>query len=478
MQPFPTAFGLPPVGLPIQMRPQILPLMGIPRGPGPVPYVTYAAPPPAQIPMLARPITAGPVLAPNLTEQKAITLYVGHLSSKVKDEFFKTLLSYCGSQRSWKRVTSSFGFVEFQNPDGALRAIRVLGDRELFGKKLLINADKKTKEVLDQYIEDVKAGRVQPMTHPGVSIRGKSGEEIMKSQDVVAENLIAGLLGYEERSQAIISGEQGSEAEKEKPSKSRSASKSRSKSSVRVKVLPPSSSVGKRSSSRRRRRHSISRERSKRSRSHSERSPGRRSPRRHSSRDSRRERRRSPSPPVQSSREHRRRDRDRSESPARRSSRERRKERKKRKKQRRKRSASSENEKRKRHKETKTHKSENKLPEPGADDAPKTARDLVGYIPKDQTKLLKYPIDWDLIDSNEVVEKVMRGWIDSRIKEYLGEEEADLTNFAVGLLTHHMPPKDIITEMEVVLVEDSEGFVVKMWRRMIFESLKIKYKIC
>jgi len=435
--------------------------------------------------MLARPISAGPVLAPALTKQKPITLYVGHLTSKVKDDFFKTLLSYCGSLRSWKRVTSSFGFVEFHSSDGALRAMRVLGDRELFGKKLLINADKKTKEVLDKYTEDVKAGRVQPMTHPGVSVIGKSGEEIMQSQDEVAKNLISGLLGYEERSQRSqaameADGESGGEKDKDKSARSRSASKSRSKSSKRIKVLAPSSDRGNRSTSRsrRRRRSRSPRERPKRSRSPSGRSAGRRSPRRHSSRESRRrERKRTPSPPPHSSRERVRRERDRSESPSRRS-RERRRERKKRKKERRQRSPSSEGEKRKKHQETKTLSTVKEMPEPGHEDAPKTARDLVEYIPKDQIKLLNYPINWDLVDENGLIEKVMRGWIDSRIKEYLGEEEADLTNFAVGLLTNHLPPKDIISEMEVVLLEDSLGFVVKMWRRMIFESLKIKYGIC
>lgn len=71
----------------------------------------------------------------------------------------------------------------------------------------------------------------------------------------------------------------------------------------------------------------------------------------------------------------------------------------------------------------------------------------------------------------------MRDWIDARIEEYLGEPEADLTNFTVGLIAHRITPKDIIAEMKMVLVEDAEGFVVKMWRRLIFESLKVKYSI-
>lgn len=48
-------------------------------------------------------------------------------------------------------IFTAFGFCEFGNPDAALRAIRLLHDYEIAEKKLVVKADAKTKEVLDDY---------------------------------------------------------------------------------------------------------------------------------------------------------------------------------------------------------------------------------------------------------------------------------------------------------------------------------------
>lgn len=48
-------------------------------------------------------------------------------------------------------IFPAFGFCEFGNPDAALRAIRLLHDYEIAEKKLVVKADAKTKEVLDDY---------------------------------------------------------------------------------------------------------------------------------------------------------------------------------------------------------------------------------------------------------------------------------------------------------------------------------------
>jgi len=428
------------MGLPIPtmiMPPQMVPMM---------------MPPPGSTLIPAPHISSGPVIVapPKPRIEKPIALYIGHLSTAVKDDFFKMLLGYCGHMKSWKRVTSSFGFVEYYSPDSALRAMRVLGGRTLLGKSILVNADKKTKELLDKYTEDVKQGKVRPLTHPGDDAIGKSGAQIMADQDAVAKNLIQTLISSQAEKQGVEN-DSATKAEEESPGKYRSESRKRSKSPNREKVSMSTSGS---------RLHSSSRKRS---------------------------RTRSPSPSRSRSRERRRRSRHkRSRSRSKRSrSRHRRKRRKrKRKKDRRKRSKRSESaesekspkkEKRKEAKEAEPDP--NNLPDPGSSSAPKDAKQLVSYIPKDQETLFQYTIDWDLVEKNDIVEKVMRVWIDARIQEYLGEKEADLTNFAVGLLAHRIPPKDIISEMEMVLVEDAEGFVVKMWRRIIFESLKVKYMI-
>lgn len=46
---------------------------------------------------------------------------------------------------------TAFGFCEFGCPDSGLRAIRLLHDMDLGGKKLVVKVDAKTKTVLDEY---------------------------------------------------------------------------------------------------------------------------------------------------------------------------------------------------------------------------------------------------------------------------------------------------------------------------------------
>jgi len=110
--------------------------------------------------------------------------------------------------------------------------------------------------------------------------------------------------------------------------------------------------------------------------------------------------------------------------------------------------------------------------------APKTSRDVVKLVPKDPEKTLSTKIDWNLVYEGNLIELKMRKWIAERLKSYLGgQEDQELTNFVVGLLTAKANVKQIKTELVVVLEDDAENFVVKMWRRLIFEVLKVKYKI-
>jgi RNA recognition motif-containing protein len=48
-------------------------------------------------------------------------------------------------------LLSAFGFCEYGSPDSGLRAVRLLHDFEIGGKKLVVKVDAKTKVVLDEY---------------------------------------------------------------------------------------------------------------------------------------------------------------------------------------------------------------------------------------------------------------------------------------------------------------------------------------
>ncbi|KAF7289472.1 hypothetical protein HMN09_01341200 [Mycena chlorophos] len=96
--------------------------------------------------------------------QKQTTLFVGSISGGITDSTLNALLTACGPIKSFKRLITpankpqGFGFAEFEEPDGALRALALLNNVELpaledgcANKKLLIKADEKTRAFLDAY---------------------------------------------------------------------------------------------------------------------------------------------------------------------------------------------------------------------------------------------------------------------------------------------------------------------------------------
>ncbi|KAF9568771.1 hypothetical protein CPC08DRAFT_732474 [Agrocybe pediades] len=96
--------------------------------------------------------------------QKTATLFVGSISGGITDAFLNSLLSACGTVKSFKRLITpankpqGFGFAEFEDPSGALRAMKLLNGVELpaledgcANKKLLVKADEKTRLFLDAY---------------------------------------------------------------------------------------------------------------------------------------------------------------------------------------------------------------------------------------------------------------------------------------------------------------------------------------
>lgn len=127
-----------------------------------------------------------------------VTVFVGNITERAPDAMIRHILAACGHVVSWKRV-QAFGFCEYGSPDSGLRAIRLLHDMELGGKKLVVKVDAKTKTVLDEY----KAERRR-------KLRGRSPlqdeapdendyiDEAMKHSDTLAmERITATMEDYE-----------------------------------------------------------------------------------------------------------------------------------------------------------------------------------------------------------------------------------------------------------------------------------------
>lgn len=99
-------------------------------------------------------------------------------------------------------------------------------------------------------------------------------------------------------------------------------------------------------------------------------------------------------------------------------------------------------------------------------------KQLVDRIPKDRDPLFKFAINWAVVEAHGIVDDKLRPWIVKKIVEYLGEEEETLIDFIITKLKQRSPPSAILKELKLVLDDDAEIFVLKLWRMLAFHGLK------
>ncbi|XP_035228240.1 RNA-binding protein 25-like isoform X2 [Stegodyphus dumicola] len=134
--------------------------------------------------------------------------------------------------------------------------------------------------------------------------------------------------------------------------------------------------------------------------------------------------------------------------------------------------------------ETETRKKRKLIPlDDTQDDGPKTPnsvsqmtneekrkhiKSLIEKIPTEKSELFAYNLDWKVVDS-VLMEKRIRPWINKKIVEYIGEEEPTLVEFICSKIMAGSAAQSILDDVSMVLDEEAEVFVVKMWRLLIYE---------
>lgn len=99
----------------------------------------------------------------------------------------------------------------------------------------------------------------------------------------------------------------------------------------------------------------------------------------------------------------------------------------------------------------------------------KHIKSLIEKIPTVKQELFNYPLDWTMVDTM-LMDRRIRPWINKKIIEYIGEEEATLVDFVCSKVMAHSTPEGILDDVAMVLDEEAEVFIVKMWRLLIYET--------
>ncbi|CAL8316985.1 unnamed protein product [Boreogadus saida] len=105
----------------------------------------------------------------------------------------------------------------------------------------------------------------------------------------------------------------------------------------------------------------------------------------------------------------------------------------------------------------------------GSEEKRKHIKSLIEKIPTAKPELFSYPLDWTMVDAT-LMERRVRPWINKKIIEYIGEEEPTLVEFVCSKVMAHGTAQGILDDVAMVLDEEAEVFIVKMWRLLIYET--------
>lgn len=139
------------------------------------------APPPGPMHGMAPPMQRPPSYH-GAPITKKTTLYVGKIAHTVTDDTMQSLLSACGELVSWKpmkdadtQAPKGFGFAEFQEADGVLRAVQILQGLDVDGQQLTVKPDTATQRYLDNYL----------IKHPELVTQGNE-EQLSKVMEIIS----------------------------------------------------------------------------------------------------------------------------------------------------------------------------------------------------------------------------------------------------------------------------------------------------
>ncbi|CAG8453572.1 8947_t:CDS:10 [Cetraspora pellucida] len=96
-------------------------------------------------------------------------------------------------------------------------------------------------------------------------------------------------------------------------------------------------------------------------------------------------------------------------------------------------------------------------------------KDLVETIPTDKEGLWKWNVKWEELDEN-ILNNKLRSFVSKKIVGYLGVQEDELVSFVMDHLRNNKSAAQLTKEMEMTLDEESELFVMKLWRMLIYET--------
>ena len=95
-------------------------------------------------------------------------------------------------------------------------------------------------------------------------------------------------------------------------------------------------------------------------------------------------------------------------------------------------------------------------------------------LPRERDEVFAVELDWQLLISQGVLDRVVRPWVAKKIKEYLGVEEQAMIKLVLNqLASGKCTAENLLAKVGNILDEVADQFVFKLWQVLLFEHMKI-----
>lgn len=110
---------------------------------------------------------------------------------------------------------------------------------------------------------------------------------------------------------------------------------------------------------------------------------------------------------------------------------------------------------------------------PSAKEKASAIKALIAKVPTDTKAVFGYKINWKAFDEGgDALKEKIQQWVAQKTTQLLGMEEASMIKFIMEQLTSHVSASKLLQEVQDVLDDEANPFIFKLYRMVIFESLK------
>ena len=106
-------------------------------------------------------------------------------------------------------------------------------------------------------------------------------------------------------------------------------------------------------------------------------------------------------------------------------------------------------------------------------DSKAAIKELIKSIPIEKEAVFAYPIRWDAYDANAAtLAPKLSAWVKKKTAELLGEEELSMVEFVMNMVKEHTQPAKMQGKLQGVMDDETQPFVLKLFRMVILETEK------